>query len=152
MRAVLRTASRWWVLGPVLAVYTAAWLAPASLWFDSRSITVSNTVAGQAAAVTEDRTIRWSFYGEYSAEVRKVGDDAMICSGSGLVHYRGGQDGFRTSDLVEWTDGNPACARIAPGAYYLDTCRTVLHPLLGIIPAKTACWRSEPFTVQEPPK
>jgi hypothetical protein len=75
MMRVVRTASRWWLLGPALAIYTAAWLAPATLWFDSRSITVSDTVVGQVPVVTEDRAIRWSFYGEFFAAVRRVGDD-----------------------------------------------------------------------------
>jgi hypothetical protein len=150
MMRVVRTASRWWLLGPALAIYTAAWLAPATLWFDSRSITVSDTVVGQVPVVTEDRAIRWSFYGEFFAAVRRVGDDgATACSGSGVRRYIGGQDGFRATNLIDWADNNPSCAWIPAGTYYLDTCRTVLRPLLGIIPAKTACWRSGPFTVRE---
>lgn len=150
---ILRTASRWWILGPALVVYTAAWLAPATLWFDSRAITVSDSVVGRAATVTEDRMIRWTFYGEFTAAVRRVDDDvATACNGSGQRRYIGGQDGFRTSDLIDWTDNNPACAWIPPGTYYLDTCRTVLRAAGGIIPAKTACWRSEPFTIKEAPK
>lgn len=153
MMRLLRTASRGWILGPALAVYTAAWLAPATLWFQSRAITVSDSVVGQVATVTEDRSIRWSFYGEFTASVRRVSDDvATACSGSGSRHYIGGQDGYRTSDLIDWADNNPACAWIPPGTYYLDTCWTVLHPLLGIIPAKTACWRTEPFVIKEAPK
>jgi hypothetical protein len=147
---VLRTASRWWILGPALVVYTAAWLAPATLWFESRSITVRDSVVGQAATVTEDRKICCDFYGEFAATVRRVDDDvATACSGSGQRRYIGGQDGFRVTNLIDWADNNPSCAWIPAGTYYLDTCRTVLRPLLGIIPAKTACWRSGPFTVRE---
>lgn len=153
MMRILRTASRGWILGPALAVYTAAWLAPATLWFDSRSITVSDTVVGQVPVVTEDRTIRWNFHGAYSVATWRVSDDAPAdCAGSSLFNYKGGLDGYRTLDLVSMADNNPRCGRLPPGTYYLDVCRTVLRPLIGIIPSKTACWRSEPFIVTEVPK
>ena len=150
MAMVRRTVDRWWVFWPALGLYIVLWALPARLWFDSHSIAISDAVQGSAPTVVEDRTIRFSFFGEYIATTREALTNKVAsgCAGSGRVRYRGGLSGVQTMSLVEWTDGKVACASLAPGTYYTETCRTVLYPLWGILPRKTTCATSNIFTVR----
>jgi hypothetical protein len=150
MKLARHVINRWWIFWPVVALYVALWSLPASVWFDSRSIQVSDSVVGEAPLVAEDRAVRWSFTGEYSATTRNAmtGEVARGCSGSEVLRYRGGLEGVDTMNLVDWTAGKTACSHLAPGRYYTETCRTVLYPLWGILPAKTRCWTSNIFTVR----
>ena len=118
--------------------------------FDSHSIAISDAVQGSAPTVVEDRTIRFSFFGEYIATTREALTNKVAsgCAGSGRVRYRGGLSGVQTMSLVDWTDGKVACASLAPGTYYTETCRTLLYPLWGILPAKTTCATSNILTVR----
>ena len=151
MAMVRRTLNRWWVFWPALGLYLVLWAMPSRVWFDSHSIAVSDAIAGAAPTVVEDRTIRFSFLGEYTATTRDVLTNEVSggCAGSGRVRYRGGLSGVQTMSLVDWTDGKVACASLAPGTYYTETCRTVLYPLWGILPRKTTCATSNIFTVRE---
>ena len=150
MTVVRRTINRWWVFYPLLGLYLVLWALPASVWFDSRSINVSDATEGAAPTVVEDRAIRFSFLGEYATTTRNVltNEVAGGCTGADRLRYRGGLDGVQTRSLVEWTDGKVACASLAPGTYYTETCRTVLYPLWGILPRKTTCATSNIFTVR----
>lgn len=150
MRAALRTANRWWVFLPALVLYVSLWLAPASFWFDSRSLKVSDAFVGEAPVVVEDRIIHWSFIGSYSASVRFAEipqEIAFGCTGSGEIHYRGGLSGSKSYDLPEYVDGREACRRLPPGNYFVEVCRTVKYPLWGILPAKPTCRTSNIFRI-----
>ena len=150
MTVVRRTINRWWVFFPLLGLYLVLWALPASVWFDSRSINVSDATEGAAPTVVENRAILFSFLGEYATTTRNVltNEVAGGCTGADRLRYRGGLDGVQTRSLVEWTDGKVACASLAPGTYYTETCRTVLYPLWGILPRKTTCATSNIFTVR----
>ncbi len=154
MRGAVRTINRWWVFLPVLAAYVALWLMPASFWFDSRSLKVGDAFVGEAPIVIEDRAVRFSFQGFYSTATRFAEDPQEIafgCAGDGRVRYRGGLDGVRSYDLVEWTDGKEACRRLPPNTYFVEVCRTVEYPLWGILQAKTACRTSNVFKIEAKP-
>jgi hypothetical protein len=99
MKLARHVINRWWIFWPVVALYVALWSLPASVWFDSRSIQVSDSVVGEAPLVAEDRAVRWSFTGEYSATTRNAmtGEVARGCSGSEVLRYRGGQDRLQPS-------------------------------------------------------
>lgn len=150
MAVVHRTLNRWWVFWPALGLYLAMGALPARVWFDSHSIAVSDATVGSAPTVVEDRTIRFSFLGEYETTTRNVltNEVAGGCTGADRLRYRGGLDGVQTRSLVEWTDGAADCARLGAGQYYTETCRTVLYPLFGILPPKTVCVTSNIFTVR----
>ena len=147
---VRRTINRWWVFFPLLGLYLVLWALPASVWFDSRSINVSDATEGAAPTVVENRAILFSFLGEYATTTRNVltNEVAGGCTGADRLRYRAGLDGVQTRSLVEWTDGAADCARLGAGQYYTETCRTVLYPLFGILPPKTVCVTSNIFTVR----
>lgn len=151
MRKAIRAANRWWVFLPIFLTYFGLWAMPASFWFDSRSLKVADAIVGEAPVVVEDRHIRWSFLGSYSTATRfaEVPQEiAYGCHGDGEIPYRGGLDGPRSYDLVEFTDGKEACRKLPPGAYFVEVCRTVERPLWGILPQKSKCWTSNVFKVE----
>lgn len=154
MRAAIRTANRWWVFSPAVAIYVGLWALPANFWFESRSLKVADAYAGEAPIVVEDRAVRWSFHGSYSVATRYAEVPQEIvggCAGDGKVAYRGGLDGVKSYDLVEFTDGKEACRHLPPGTYFTEVCRTVERPLWGILPAKTTCRTSNVFKIEAKP-
>lgn len=151
---MVRTANRWWVFLPVAMTYVALWAAPASFWFEGRSIKVSDAVAGGVPVVVEDRAIHWSFIGSYSASVRfaEVPQEiAFGCTGSEEIHYKGGLSGPKSYDLDEYAGGKPACRNLPPGNYFVEACRTVKYPLFGVLPAKSTCRTSNIFRIEAKP-
>lgn len=149
-RRVFRALDHWWVFLPLVVVYVGLWAMPASVWFDSRSIAISDAKVGEAPIVLEDRRIRFSFYGRY----KTVTKDATThfdtrCEAEADFPYRGGLDGTRSMSLVDWTNEDDDCASIPPGTYYTETCRTVLYPMWGILPSKKTCSTSNIFRIGE---
>ena len=128
MKRVGRLAGKWWLFYPVLASYVALWSLPGSVWFESRTIAISDAEVGMAPVVVEDRTIHFLVPREYTTTTRDVltGNVTGGCSGSADVRYRGGLDGVNTTNLVDWTDGKavlrhasgrPVCDRDMPGRH-----------------------------------
>lgn len=151
MRMAVKSMNSWWVFWPALLIYVAMAALPASVWFRTESVHVSSVAFGTAPVVVENRTIRFGFVGRYSTTTRNAVTNltANGCTGSEDIKYRGGLSGARTMSLVEWTAGKEGCARLPVGTYYTETCRTVLYPLLGLVPAKTQCSTSNIFEVTE---
>lgn len=129
--------------------YLTCWLSPVTLWFESRSIEVASAGPGEMPVVIEDRSIRWSFYGQYTVAVRRAATQSVAggCSGGGYVHYQAGLDGVQSYTLAEYADGNPGCGKLGEGSYFVEVCRTVLRPMLGILPPKSRCWYSNIFEI-----
>lgn len=142
----------WIIMLPIFLVYTLFWSLPFSFWFQSNSILVSDAPFGSIPSIIEDRIIKRSFYGSYSATTRRMDDNSIVCSVSGFVMYRGGLDQPRQTDLLEWSNYRLPCAFLRPGTYYLETCRTVIRPAgeLLPVPEKTQCWYSNPFRIFQP--
>lgn len=151
MRRTVRIATNSWLLSAVIAVYWVLCWVPASFWFDSQGQIVTDADFGGTPTVSEERTIRRSFDGAYTADVRDAVSQLPVpgCSGFDDRHYLGGLSGVRSMSLVEWVDDRPGCATLRPGSYFLYTCRTVLRPLWGLVPAKTQCWQSNLFIIRE---
>lgn len=154
MKRVGRLAGKWWLFYPVLASYVVLWALPGSVWFESRTIAISDAEVGMAPVVVEGRTIHFSFLGAYTTTTRDVltGNVAGGCSGSADVRYRGGLDGVNTTNLVDWTDGKQSCAMLPAGQYVTETCRAVTAPAFGwaVLPPKWQCWTSNIFTIFDP--
>ena len=135
------------IVAPILAAYTALWLAPASLWFDVRSLQVAQESPGAVPTVSIDRNIRWSFAGAYTVDVRDFGTGNIACGGGGSHQYLGGLTGIRAFNLVDFAGEDASCAALPPDTYTVEACWTVLYPLWGGLPPKTVCIRSNPFEV-----
>lgn len=147
MRRIVTTALRPILFAPVLAAYTALWLAPASLWFNPTSLIVSIPEGSAEPQALLARDIRFGFHGAYTVDVRSADTNAFACGRSGSHHYKGGLTGTYTMGLVDFAGGDQRCAALPDGVYYTEACWTVLAPLWGILPRKTVCITSNPFRV-----
>ncbi|MCB1351387.1 MAG: hypothetical protein KDK03_01485 [Rhodobacteraceae bacterium] len=137
----------WSLFAPTLALN----LLPGSLWFDSRSVEVSDAVEGIAPIVVEDLAIHIPFLGGYDAIVYEAETSLpTTCRGAEALRYAKRLDGTSSMSLVDWVAGNQVCATLPPGTYYLNTCRTIATPvpIYGpLVTAKTVCRRSNLFIV-----
>lgn len=138
----------WWVVLPVaLAAYTAAWLTPASWWYQPGRIVIQDAVQGGDPVVEIQRTIHRSFDGRYTVSVwRDPPDGHVACAGSDTLRYKGGLYQPHQAPLTQWVD-DPWCSKLPVGTYYAEACWTVLRPFLGIVPGKTTCTTTPFFRV-----
>lgn len=140
----------WWLVLPVaIVLYTAAWLVPATWWYQPISVVISDVRVGQDPTVSIKRSIKRGFDGQYTVSIwRDPSDGHVACSGSDSLRYRGGLFAPHESPLTQWANDD-WCAKLPPGNYYAEGCWTVLRPFYGIVPAKTVCVMSNLFTVRE---
>lgn len=139
----------WWVILPLaIIVYTAAWLTPATWWYQPISLGISDVDQGGDPVVSIKRSIKRSFDGRYNVNVwSKVPQLGHVsCAGSDELRYRGGMFEPHEDNLTHWAD-DPWCSKLQPGQYYAEACWTVLRPFAGIVPDKTVCAISNLFTV-----
>lgn len=138
----------WWVILPLaIIVYTAAWLTPATWWYQPVSLMVGDVLEGGDPIISVKRNIKRSFQGQYTASVwRDPSDGHVACAGSDTIRYKGGLFGPHDAPLTQWAD-DPWCGNLEPGRYHLETCWTVLRPFYGIVPGKTVCAVSNIWTV-----
>lgn len=141
----------WWLMLPLLIIaYTAAWLVPATWWYQPGTIIIADTPGGSDPVVSADRQIRRSFDGLNAVSIWRVPPDGHVaCAGSDTLRYKGGLYHPHTAPLTQWAD-DPWCARLDPGEYYAEACWTVLRPFGGLLPAKTTCINSPVFRVLAP--
>lgn len=140
----------WWVVLPLaLAAYTAAWLTPATWWYQPGRIVIRDTALGGDPVVEIQRTIRRSFDGRYTVSIwRNPPDGHVSCAGSDTLRYKGGLYGPHEAPLSQWAS-DPWCTRLPVGSYYAEACWTVLRPFRGIVPGKTVCTTTPLFHVAE---
>ena len=135
------------VLPLFLIAYTAAWLTPATWWYEPGQIVIADAHVGEDPVVSINRTIHRSFDGRYTVSIWKDPPDGhMTCGGSDYLRYRGGLFEPHESPLTKWAD-DEWCGRLPAGKYYAEVCWTVLRPFFGIIPDKTVCTTSNMFSI-----
>lgn len=136
MRRWVRNCLPAWLVGGTLAFFAAFIAGPAlvplvmpmSWYYDFRSITVSDTVAGVAPRVIVDRTIKQDFRGRRDVEIlRAEGSEFVVwwhCGPHGTQWrpYRTNEKLPDDMDLDWWQDIPPArpCP-LPPGTYKVNT-------------------------------
>jgi len=148
MRRILTTPLKPIFFAPIIAVYTALWLAPAWIWYEPQSLIVAQDAPGTEPQVSLSRDIHFGFDGSYTVDVRVLDTSGIVCGKPGAHRYRGGLTGTFTTSLSDFAGGDTDCAALPDGVYFVEACWTVETPLWGILPAKTACITSNPFRVQ----
>lgn len=136
------------IFAPLLLIYTAFWLAPATLWYQPQSLTIAQTDPGVVPAVVMTRDIRFRFMGTYTVDVREIETNRLACRGSGRHNYKPATGDFAT-DLQDFAGDDPKCSSLPHGVFYAEACWTVEQPLWGILPSKTTCIISNPFRVSQ---
>lgn len=135
------------VVSVAMVVWLIGAMVPASwLWFDPGPVRIADSVDGKAPAVGFTRTIHRDTAIRYSVIVRELDTHRITCDGDGgPFTYRTGSTLPERIDLRWWAGGE--CWPLPSNTYITETCWTVVRPFLGLVPAKTVCRESNPFTV-----
>ena len=138
----------WWVILPLaLIFYTAAWLTPATYWYQPRSIYISDAVVGSDPIVSINRTIKRNFHGRYEVSVwQEPSDGHFSCAGQDELRYKAGLFKPHESPLTQWVD-DPWCKNLPEGRFYAEACWTIIRPFWFIVPDKQICATSNLFTI-----
>jgi len=138
----------WFFVFPIaLVLYTAAWLVPATWWYEPGRISISDAQVGEEPIVSITRTIHRSFDGMYSVSIWKDPPDGhMTCGGSDNLRYRGGLFEPHEAPITQWAD-DEWCGRLPVGKYYAEVCWTVIRPFGGLLPDKVVCTTSNMFSI-----
>lgn len=139
-----------WLL--VLPLAVMAWL-PGTFWFETRSLTVSDAVYGEAPTVLENRAIKRPFLGGYDTITYDAKTNLpTLCRGSERFRYGNILDGVRSMGLVQWTANEAACQSLPVGTYYMRVCRIIEKPfprLHWLVGPKDSCATSNLFRINE---
>ena len=139
------------IVAMLTVLFVAAYLLPASIWYEVRLVAVEQPVyEGAEIHLIVDRTIHRSFEGEFEVTVRDASSNTIICNGDGGLRYIAGAklpDPDRLT--LDWW-ANAPCGFLAAGSYVLETTWWVewspIEALDKIVIYDTA------FTVLEAPK
>ena len=129
-------------------------------WIKINSVTPpEKIIVGSDPDIKIDRAISKDFRGTYTVTVRNALTNRYICQGDPPkpIDYRTPKDGHETSVPLSWwlwnTEALDECWRkgmAEPGAYYMETCHTVLTPfrfLPWVRYTTKPCNKSEAFEV-----
>jgi hypothetical protein len=105
-----------------LAALALTQLAPASLWFEVRSVEVLDSVTDATPVMVIDRIIHRDFSGTYTVDVEKLqpsGRFTVVCSARNSTNYRADAELPDPVTLDWWTW--PVNCQIGPGQYRVET-------------------------------
>lgn len=124
IRRVTFDLAPWLFIAWVAGVQLYHWIedmTPAAAWFEVRSITVSDSQAGNPIIMDVDRAIHHPFRAKWVVSVRRMTERGLekVCSVSGENDYKVESVLPEPLTLNWWIDGAP-CA-LTPGHYRLDT-------------------------------
>lgn len=129
------------------------YLIDVDYWLDVERVYVGDAIAGQAAPFIDvERTIKRTFSGRYTVDVRSWPKEASVCSNaSGALNYRPSAQLPADIDLAWWIGGKRdyrdcSGGALSAGQYFVQTCHTVLSPF-GILSDKTSCIDSNVFEI-----
>lgn len=133
----------------LLLIWTGLALVPATwFWFQPGPVVVSDSVGGAAPVLGFERTIKRSVQMSYQVTIRKMRSKSPVCDPQrGPFTYRPDAELPDPIDLVWWSGADVRCWPQEPGTYIAETCWTVVSPFYGLVPPKTVCRESNPFTV-----
>jgi len=117
-------------------------------WFDPGEVVISNTTVAAPPKVSFTRTIQRRVLMTYQVVVRDIEKNRVICDPSSeAFSYSPTAQMPDDADLVWWTGGDDRCWPQEPGTYVAETCWTAVSLFFGMVPDKTVCRLSNPFTV-----
>lgn len=117
-------------------------------WFDPGHVIISNSSVEKAPKVAFNRKIHRPVLMKYQVVIRDIERNSVVCDPSSEPFtYSSTAQLPDDADLVWWTGGDDRCWPQEPGTYIAETCWTATHILWGLIPDKTVCRTSNPFTI-----
>lgn len=131
------------VLWGALAMVPATWL-----WFSPGHVVIADSSGNHPPVVEFERHIKRDVQMSYQVTIRKMRSKSPVCDPQrGPFTYRTDAELPELIDLIWWSGADVRCWPREPGTYIAETCWTVVRPFLGIVPPKTVCRESNPFTV-----
>ena len=136
-----------------LSLLFVIWLALAMVplgwfWFEPGQVVISNSSVEQPPRVDFSRWIGRPVAMKYQVVIRDIERKSVVCDpASESFMYRPDAQLPENPDLVWWTGGDNRCWPREPGTYIAETCWTATHLFWGLIPDKTVCRTSNPFTI-----
>jgi hypothetical protein len=123
-----------------------ATIAPASWWYEIRSVRVVDSTVGETPIMHIDRTIHQDFLGTYIVDVEQMQMDGrftVVCSAYARTFYR--SDAVLPEPVtLDWWSWPIKCA-LLPGRYRVETTWLIETPLF---PDKRAGVLSNEFLVK----
>lgn len=135
----------------LVILWAAAAALPLSLWFQPGSLVIASTDYNeQPALVVYGRQIKRRVFIHYSVVVHRLVPDMVACEAEGgPFWYEPRRELPPTNEMtLAWLAPSDArCSSLPPGEYVAEVCwsATVLG---GLVPAKTVCVQSNPFTIR----
>lgn len=136
----------------LMVTWAVAAILPLSFWFQPGSLIIASTdYDKQPALVIYDRKISRRVFMSYSVVVHRLVPDIVACDAkSGPFWYEPRRELPPPSEMtLAWLAPSDArCGGLPPGEYVAEVCwsATVLG---GLVPTKTVCVQSNPFTIRE---
>lgn len=131
-----------------LAAVPATWL-----WFSPGPVVISDSAESTPPVVDFERVIHRNTRMSYQVVIRRMATKEPVCDPQrGPFTYRTDASTPERIDLVWWSGADARCWPREPGTYIAETCWTVTQPFWGIVPPKTVCRTSNPFTIFPHPK
>lgn len=137
----------------LLSVLLLLWMAAAAIplhwfWFDPGQVYVSDTTPDTPPAISFTREIKRPIKMRYQVVIREMNSRRVVCDADGgPFTYSPDADLPDDLDIVWWSGGDPTCWPQVAGTYIMETCWTAPNLFFGLVPAKTTCRDSNPFSV-----
>lgn len=143
---VLRTVD---LLAVLVILWAGAVVMPLSwLWYAPGEVRISDSTTDAPPVVDFARVIKRPVQIRYQVVIREMHERRVVCDpGFGPFTYRPDAALPDAPDLIWWTGGDPRCWPRAPGTYIAETCWHSGRLLWGLIPGKSVCRESNPFSV-----
>lgn len=106
------------------------------LWFDPGEVKFTDAAIGEAPRLIFSRTIHRKTMVAYSTVTRNAVTGNIYCEGkNGPFEYMQKNGPVVERDLVWWSAGNQACARLPAGTYVTHTTWTLPTPMRALLPS-----------------
>ncbi|WP_299663822.1 hypothetical protein [uncultured Ruegeria sp.] len=137
------------ILSLVFIAWVGVTLIPLGwFWYDPGQVVISNSSIENPPRVDFSRKISRPVIMKYQVIIRDIERNAVVCDPASEPFTYSPDARFPDdADLVWWTGGDDRCWPREPGTYIAETCWTATHLFWGLIPDKTVCRTSNPFTI-----
>jgi len=146
-----------WVMALLTALgliwLIVAYVLPASVWFEVRSIHIEDAVVGGDPVMTVDRSINRPFTADYTVAIRDAVTREVVCTSNGRTRYDTDARLPVPLTLSWWATGDDIChpSELGIGKFFAVTCWGV-EPNLHILPHKHVCRESNVFEMTYVPQ
>lgn len=139
----------------IVAIAFVAWGAlfaiPGELiWFDPQEVIISDSRIENPPTVSFKRDIKRDVKMKYQVVIRELRSKVPVCDPTrGPFTYRTDSELPTPINLIWWTGADERCWPREEGTYIAETCWTIVEPFWGLVPPKSVCRDSNPFSISK---